>query len=508
MIRILTSGFQSGFSNDLSNILRTYIGQGLNFAFVASEFDRIFEKTDWYCNHFLEMFSKIDINFRSVQVVDSRMSKEAAQETLKRADIIWLSGGDTPTQFSYLKSYDLIQCLKAHSGIIIGMSAGAINMAKTAVCTLTCEHNQLEIYEGLGLVEFSVEPHFDKNNVTEELLVLSETYPLIGICDEGAIICTDDKTVYIGDIFLLNDRHVTPMIKLPSHIEYKSILYIDKGFSSDKKYCVTTATNEKLLIRISNMEAYHHKKKEFDLVKDLFDKNLPVPKPIEFGLNHGDGYVYTILNWIDGCEIESCLSDFSEEKQFQLGKQAGQILKNIHKTNFSEADGNWYHNYYQVIKPRLEAYQTEGLDFDGSRVLLKYLDDNKFLLQERPQSIHHGDYHIGNMVMSQNQELSIIDWHTVDFDNYGDPWYEFNRIDTNYTAFASGQIYGYFDGVVPTEFWKLFAYYISASAITSIVWAKYNSMESMDEILDRNKAILSWFDNMQSIKPRWYKTNY
>lgn len=298
------------------------------------------------------------------------------------------------------------------------------------------------------------------------------------------------------------------MIKLPSHIRYKSIVYIDKGFSSDRKYCITTDLDEKFLIRISNIEEDQKKKNEFNLVNNLFDKKLPIPKPIEFGVNHADGYVYTILEWIEGVEIESCLSDYSEEKQFQLGKKAGQILKNIHNNNLSKADGNWYNKYSKVIKPRLEAYLNEGVDFEGSKVLLKYLNDNKTLLLLRPQSIHHGDFHIGNIIISQNQELSIIDWHTVDFDNYGDPWYEFNRIDTNYTAFASGQIYGYFNGEVPTEFWRLFAYYISASAITSIVWAKYNSIESMDEILDRNKEILIWFDDMKSLTPKWYKTNY
>lgn len=50
-------------------------------------------------------------------------------------------------------------------------------MAKTAVCTLTCEHDELKIYDALGLV--SVEPHFDKDNFSEELLKISEKYPFV-----------------------------------------------------------------------------------------------------------------------------------------------------------------------------------------------------------------------------------------------------------------------------------------------------------------------------------------
>ncbi len=209
MVKILASGFSNGFPNDFSQLLRTYIKPGMKLAFVASEFENIHEKTDWYCNEFLKMFSDCGITFGCVDVIDSRMSNETAQETVRNADVLWLAGGDTPTQFAYLESYGLIPYIRNHKGVIIGMSAGSINMAKTAVCTLTCKHNKLEIYEALGLVEFSVEPHLDKDNITDELLALSEEYPLYGICDDGAILCTEDKTSYIGDVFLIDNRCIT-----------------------------------------------------------------------------------------------------------------------------------------------------------------------------------------------------------------------------------------------------------------------------------------------------------
>ena len=155
----------------------------------------------------LQMFSDCGITFGSVDVIDSRMSIETIQDTVRIADVLWLAGSDTPTQFAYLESYGLIPYIREQKGVIIGMSAGSINMAKTSVCTLTCEHYKLEIYEALGLVEFSIEPHLDKDNITDELLVLSEKYLLYGICDNGAIICTEDNISYIGDVFLIDNRH-------------------------------------------------------------------------------------------------------------------------------------------------------------------------------------------------------------------------------------------------------------------------------------------------------------
>lgn len=209
MIRILTSGFPNGFPGDFRSLLNAYIKTGMNLVFVASEFEHIHERTDWYCNHFLDMFSDSGIKFDSVDVIDSRMSMESAQNKVRDADVVWLSGGDTPTQFSYLKSFGLIPCIREHKGVVIGMSAGSINMTKTAICTTTCEHDELKIYEAIGLVEFSVEPHYNENNLTDELLELSETHPLYGICDNAAIICTEDSTLYIGDVFLIDKRGVT-----------------------------------------------------------------------------------------------------------------------------------------------------------------------------------------------------------------------------------------------------------------------------------------------------------
>lgn len=209
MVKILTSGFTNGFTDDFINYLKKYIKIGMSFAFIASEFENIYEKNDWYCKYYLKMFSDCGITFSSIDIIDARMSVKTAQEVVKNADVLWLAGGDTPTQFRYFKSYGLIPYIREQKGVIIGMSAGSINMTKTAICTVTCKHKKLEIYEAMGLVNFSIEPHLDKNNITEELLVLSEKYPLYGICDNGAIICTEDDTFYIGEVLLIDNRHIT-----------------------------------------------------------------------------------------------------------------------------------------------------------------------------------------------------------------------------------------------------------------------------------------------------------
>lgn len=68
------------------------------------------------------------------------------------------------------------EVIRRHKGVIIGMSAGSINLAETAICTISCKHAKQEIYHGLGCVNITVEPHFVRSQLSKELLELSEKY--------------------------------------------------------------------------------------------------------------------------------------------------------------------------------------------------------------------------------------------------------------------------------------------------------------------------------------------
>ncbi len=204
---ILTSMFPNGFTQ-AANVFQQKIEKRDKFAFVASEFEALHEKTDKYFRIFLDMFEEAGIHFEEAYVVDGRMSATEAQKAVAEADVVWLSGGDTPTQFAYFEKYGLVEMLQEHQGVIIGMSAGSINMARTAICTLSCGHRTLEIYDGLGCVDVSVEPHFVRERVSEELLALSKEYTIYGLCDDAIIVCTGDEMEFYGEVYKLSQGRV------------------------------------------------------------------------------------------------------------------------------------------------------------------------------------------------------------------------------------------------------------------------------------------------------------
>ena len=196
--------FKKGFGATISEQLQKRIVSRNKFAFVASEFEQLHEKTDYYFGFFLKIFEEVGIHFKESYVVDGRMTVEEAQKAVTEADVVWLSGGNAPAQRQYFQKYGLENLIREHSGVIIGMSAGAINMADTSIYTLTCGHGVQEIRKGLGCVDITVEPHFKLSNNPEELRELSKEYTIYGLCDESAIICTGSTIEFYGEVYKIS----------------------------------------------------------------------------------------------------------------------------------------------------------------------------------------------------------------------------------------------------------------------------------------------------------------
>ncbi len=201
--------FSENFGVEISKRMKQLIQQRSTFAFVASEFESNYGKTDRYCSCFLRMFEKAEIYFNDIYVVDGRMSVAEAQKVVNIADVVWLSGGDSPKQFAYLKEYGLDQIIKEHTGVVIGMSAGAINLAKTSICTISSGHKAQAVYNGFGCVNISVEPHFNEKKDCQEILDLSKKHKVYGLCDESMIICDHGSIEYHGNIFEIHNGKIT-----------------------------------------------------------------------------------------------------------------------------------------------------------------------------------------------------------------------------------------------------------------------------------------------------------
>ena len=58
---------------------------------------------------------------------------------------------------------------------------------------------------------------------------------------------------------------------------------INKGWSSDKKYCVTDENGTRYLLRVSDIAQHDTKQSEFNMMKQVASFGVPMCQPIEFG---------------------------------------------------------------------------------------------------------------------------------------------------------------------------------------------------------------------------------
>ena len=280
---------------------------------------------------------------------------------------------------------------------------------------------------------------------------------------------------------------------------------IDKGWSGDKKYCVTDERGNKFLLRISSADQYERKKEEFDYMKRVAELNIPMCLPLEFGICE-EG-VYSIQSWIDGEDAEDALPALSDIQAYDYGIDAGKILKKIHSLPAPENAENWETRFNKKIDRKIKGYTECPLKYENGELFLDFIAKNRHLLSDRPQCYQHGDYHSGNMMIDKNGRLTIIDFNRND---WGDPWEEFNRIVWCAQAspsFATGLVDGYFDGDPPLDFWKLLALYIASNTLSSLYWALPFGEKEIKTMRDQAKEVLLWYDNMRNPIPTWYAPN-
>lgn len=276
---------------------------------------------------------------------------------------------------------------------------------------------------------------------------------------------------------------------------------INKGWSCDKKYRVTTSNGTKYLLRITPPDKSANRRELFELLKQVAVLGIPMCKPVEFGIYGED--VYTLHTWIDGRNAEDVIPFLPEATQYAFGLKSGEILKKIHSIPAPATQEAWHARFNRKTDNKIQKYLECGIRFAGDDKVLGYLKNNRGLFKNRAQTFQHGDYHIGNMMM-EHGEIVIIDFDRFD---YGDPWEEFNRIvwcAQSAPYFAAGMIDGYFDKKPPMEFWKCLAFYIGSNTLSSIYWAMDFGQSQIDVMIKQSQDVLSWYEDFHTTLPGWY----
>ncbi len=208
-----------GNENRILDNVKRYTTKYDNFLFVTNnELDC--EATDIYANITFKSF-EMTLPFKNYQVLDFR-TIDKIDTLIRNADFIFLCGGHLPTQNKFFNDINLREKIKNTEALIVGASAGAMNMADTvySIPEIEGESNDPNFeknLKGLGLTNINILPHYDKfvGHILDgkrfiEDIVLPDTYKrkVYGISD-GSYILIDNKEVYLyGEAYLLENGKI------------------------------------------------------------------------------------------------------------------------------------------------------------------------------------------------------------------------------------------------------------------------------------------------------------
>ena len=137
---------------------------------------------------------------------------------------------------------------------------------------------------------------------------------------------------------------------------------INKGWSGDKKYCVTTTDGNKYFLRITPLEKSDRRKQVFNKTCELYGLGIPMAKPIEIGTC--DEGVYTVESFIEGVDAEELIGKLSREKQYAYGIDAGKILAKLHTIPAPLNAPSWKTRFNNKIDRKIDMYQNCELQYD------------------------------------------------------------------------------------------------------------------------------------------------
>lgn len=293
---------------------------------------------------------------------------------------------------------------------------------------------------------------------------------------------------------------------IPQFKNWKEISQINKGWSTDEKFYVKDMEGKQFLIRLNNISEFDKKQSEFDAIKLINSLKINMSKPIDFGTCCNNQKVYMILTWIDGESAEETLPNLSENEQYKLGIKAGIILKKIHSIPIESRVIKCEESFRKKINTKILKYENCGIRVPNDKIFFEFIFKNIEYLKDVKQTIRHGDYHVGNLIITKDRQIGVIDFNRFDF---GDPWKEFyclmkcsRKISI---PFAKGQIEGYFTGEIPDLFFKLTALYTAYDSLFSIITAIPFGEEDIKNAIVNSRMIYDDYNGFENYIPKWYK---
>ncbi|WP_175454123.1 Type 1 glutamine amidotransferase-like domain-containing protein [Psychrobacillus sp. OK028] len=138
------------------------------------------------------------------------LSKREMISRIDDSDALYLIGGRTEKLLEIIEKKELAMSIKSYPGLLIGYSAGALAFCKGCILTKDEDYPESLVIKGLGLVDFSVEVHYNEAS-DDDLMSLSNERTIYALPDGSSIFYKDGRIhKKVNDVisFLANKKTI------------------------------------------------------------------------------------------------------------------------------------------------------------------------------------------------------------------------------------------------------------------------------------------------------------
>jgi len=206
---VFFSGFPSRhFPRNVADRLREELTRRDSMVFVSA-WPAEHAETDRDAAIMYACFEEIGLPFAQVHVIDSRAEPSCAAQLIREASCVHLMGGHPGKQIQFLRETGLDSAVCDSPAALLGVSAGAINMAVRSLDVWESPQPR----EGLGLANITISPHFDLTDQEKLSLLLraSEELPICAMEDDSAIFMARDRISSMGEIHWIHRGKICPL---------------------------------------------------------------------------------------------------------------------------------------------------------------------------------------------------------------------------------------------------------------------------------------------------------
>ena len=204
----LFSGFpEHHFSDAHEMVLRENLQNRGSIVFISADPEN-YAQNDDDRDGMHEMFVERGLAFTEKHVIDRRTNAKEAVGLVREADCIWLMGGESKWQLELIRDLKLVSELRESSAMILGVSAGSMNMGHYVAYVW----DKPEFYEAIGLTNITIKAHFEEGEwFLPILLEMSMIHPIVAMEDMSAIFVKGEDIWKIGNMHLVDRGEIRPI---------------------------------------------------------------------------------------------------------------------------------------------------------------------------------------------------------------------------------------------------------------------------------------------------------